>query len=95
MHDLGEPLDKGLGTQFKQRDQRVARHARSYQCRCGNRIFFRNTLCLVCKSQLGYLPDEGRLAAWDSGCAPGTWRAAGRDDVRKFCANPDSPAPCN
>ena len=75
--------------------ERVARHARSYRCRCGNLIFFRNTLCLECNSQLGYLADEGRLVALDPGTTPGTWRAHGRDDDLKFCANRDSPAICN
>jgi hypothetical protein len=95
VHDLQESLHKGAETRVKQLDERVARHARSYQCRCGNRIFFRNTLCLECKSQLGYLPDEARVAALDPGPAPGTWRVQGREDVLKFCANRDSAAICN
>ena len=85
-------LHEGIGTQLK---QRVSRHARSYQCRCGNRIFFRNTLCLACRSQLGYLPDEGRMAALDPGASPDTWRVEGRDGVMKSCANRDSAAACN
>ena len=44
---------------------------------------------------MAYLPDEGRVATLDPGPTPGTWRAAGRDDVLKFCANRDSPALCN
>jgi len=99
MYDRLDSLHKGLDTRLKQRDEsvaeRVARHLRSYQCRCGSRIFFRNTLCLTCESQLGYLPDESQLAAFDPGSAPGTWRTEGRDDVLKFCANRDSPALCN
>ena len=65
MDDVLDCLDKGLGTVQKQVAERVARHSRSYQCRCGNRIFFRNTLCLACRSQLGYLPDEGRIVVQD------------------------------
>ena len=57
MQGVLESLDKGLEAQLKELDERVARHARSYRCRCANRIFFRNTLCLACKSQLGYLPN--------------------------------------
>ena len=95
MHELQESPDKGCAAPPEQLDLRVARHVRSYRCRCGNRIFFRNTLCLSCQSQLGYLPDDGRLAALDPGAAPGTWRADGRGDVLKFCANRDSPAICN
>jgi hypothetical protein len=85
-------LHEEIGTQLK---QRVSRHARSYQCRCGNRIFFRNTLCLACRSQLGYLPDEGRMAALDHGASPDAWRVEGRDGVMKSCANRDSAAACN
>ena len=95
MQDLPGWLDKAIGTQRKKRDERVARHSRSYKCRCGNRLFFRNTLCLACDSQLGYLPDEGRLAALDPGPTPGTWGVEGRTDVLKFCANRDSLAVCN
>ena len=89
------PVDKAIDTQGKKRDDRAARHSRSYKCRCGNRLVFRNTLCLACNSQLGYLPDEGRLAALDPGPTPGTWRAEGRADVLKCCANRDSRAACN
>jgi hypothetical protein len=95
MQELLESVDKGVHARLNQHDERVTRHSRSYRCRCGNRIFLRNTLCLACESQLGYLPDEGRLVALDPGPAPGTWRARGRDDILKFCANRDSPALCN
>jgi hypothetical protein len=95
MNDLRALSDDGFGAGLKQLDERVARHSRTYRCRCGNRLFFRNTQCLACKSPLGYLPDEGRLAALDPGPEPATWRAEGRDDVLKFCANRDSPAVCN
>ena len=84
MQELRESLDRPLGTQLKQLDEGVARHARSYQCRCGHRIFFRNTLCLQCNAQLGYLPGEQRMAALDPG-----------DSSLKYCANRDSAAICN
>jgi len=86
---------RDLDAQLKQLDDRVARHSRSYQCRCGSRVFFRNTLCLACNSQLGYLADEGRVAALEPGSAPDTWRTEGREGLLKFCANRDSPAICN
>src|SRR5438045_6032280 len=95
MQDLREPVAQRLGTQLRQIDEGVARHARAYQCGCGNRIFFRNTLCLACNSQLGYLPGETRMAALDAGAAPGTWRAEGRAGVLKSCSNRDSPAGCH
>ena len=94
MQDLLESLDDLLAKPQKKRDE-AARYSRAYRCRCGNRIYFRNTLCLACKSQLGYLPVELRLTALDPGPTPGTWRVEGRTELAKFCANRDSPAACN
>ena len=84
MSDLLESLVDGLDTQSKKRDERVTRRSRIYRCRCGNHIFFDNTLCLACKSPLGLLPDEGRVAALDPGPTPGTWRVEGRRELSKF-----------
>jgi hypothetical protein len=95
MHDLMDWLQKGLEARLQRRDDTLERYTRSYACRCGNRIFFRNTQCLACKSQLGYLPDQRRVAALDPGIEPGTWRVEGRDDLLRCCANRDSPAICN
>jgi hypothetical protein len=75
--------------------KRAARHSRTYMCRCHTQVFFRNYQCLSCQAVLGYLPDEGRLAALQPGPQPGTWLADGRDEVLKFCANRDTPAGCN
>ena len=94
---MPEPL-RSLGdspAMHKALDGRAARHSRFYRCRCGNPMFFANTLCLACQSQLGYLPDEGRIAALDPGSEPGTWRAQGRSELLKCCANRDAAAGCN
>ncbi|WP_212758230.1 zinc-binding metallopeptidase family protein [Usitatibacter palustris] len=69
--------------------------SRSYRCRCGKPVFFDNTLCLACGATLGYLPDEGRVAALEAGPQPGTWTTSGRADVLKLCGNRHSPAGCN
>jgi hypothetical protein len=90
-----ESRTKRLGIASQTLDERLARHSRSYLCRCGNRIFFRNTLCLACHSQLGYLTDDGRMVALDPGSAPDTWHADSRVEVLKLCANRRSPAWCN
>ena len=95
MSDLLQSLGDRLATQTESIDQRANRHSRSYRCRCGNPVYFDNSVCLACKSPLGYLPDEGRIAALDAGPEPGTWRAEGREDVLKFCANRESAAACN
>lgn len=36
---------------------------RPFECRCGARVFFENTVCLSCGSALGFLPDRGELRA--------------------------------
>lgn len=95
MDDLEKAAGTCAGTPVHRLDERVARHARSYRCRCGNRLFFRNTMCLACQSPLGYLPDDGHLVALDPGPAAGTWRADGRPEPFKHCANRESPAICN
>ncbi|MBS0321867.1 MAG: putative zinc-binding metallopeptidase [Proteobacteria bacterium] len=89
------PRDEADATPRARLHQRIARHLRQYRCRCGNRVFFRNTQCLACHAPLGYLPDVGRIVALDPGPYPGTWRVEGRDDVLRCCANRDSAAICN
>jgi hypothetical protein len=95
MQDLLESLGKRLDTERKKRGELAARHSRAYKCRCGNHIFFDNTLCLACKSQLGLLPDTGRVVALDPGPTHGTWLAEGRKELLKPCANRGSQAACN
>ena len=95
MQDLLQSLGTRLETERKKRDQRAARHSRSYKCRCGNPVFFDNTLCLACKSPLGFLPDRGQVAALDPGPTAGTWRVEGHEELVKCCANRDSQAACN
>lgn len=34
---------------------------RSYRCQCGRPVFFRNSQCLACRTQLGYDVDAGRV----------------------------------
>ena len=95
MKDLIQTLGANLEARRADTRARAQRMSRSYRCRCGNQVFFDNTLCLHCDSKLGFLPDEGRVAALDPGPKPGTWKTPGRDDVLKFCANRNSPAACN
>ena len=35
--------------------------SRSFECQCGQPIFFRNSICLSCQTQLGYDPEHGVL----------------------------------
>jgi hypothetical protein len=75
-------------------EAQLVRHHRIYRCRCGAPLFFENSQCLACGSPLGYLPDDGSIAALDPGPAPGTWRAEGRPELLKSCANRQG-ADCN
>src|SRR4051812_37508309 len=95
MTDVLQTQDDSLATQRADARARGARLSRSYKCRCGNHVFFDNTLCLACDARLGFLPDEGRVAALDPGTVPGTWMTPGRDDVLKFCGNRNVSAACN
>src|SRR6516164_8661820 len=74
------------------RRQRLSRH---YTCRCGNCVYFNDTQCRECGATLGYLADEGRLAALDETGEKGTWKTHRRADGLKFCANQQSAAACN
>ena len=71
------------------------RPPRVYRCRCGNSLFFRNTQCLKCQSQLGYLPLQATLRALDPGPQPDTWIADRQAGPYKGCANRNGPAACN
>jgi hypothetical protein len=94
MIDLLGSIGKRLPTEWKLH-KTGEKLTRAYSCRCGTAIFFRNTQCLSCASQLGFLPDSLSLAALDPGPEPGTIRAEGDDRLFKYCGNRDLPALCN
>jgi len=70
-----------------------------YRCQCGRPIFFRNSLCLGCKSALGYEPEAARVCALQPGPSPDLWRLDGEQNnnapMWRRCENFDSPAGCN
>lgn len=68
---------------------------RAYRCRCGHRLYFRNSACLACAAPLGFLPDDLVLHALRPGPAPATWRIDGVDGLFTRCANFDTAAGCN
>jgi hypothetical protein len=94
MLKLIESLTNRLTKQRKFR-QTAENLSRSYQCRCGTAIFFRNTQCLNCKAPLGYLPDTLSLVAFNPGPDPHTICADGRDHLYEYCGNRETPALCN
>ena len=94
MLELFESLTRRLMTewQLRKRDEKLSR---TYHCGCGTAIFFRNTQCLNCQAQLGYLPDTLSLVALAPGPDPGTQIADGNDRLYKYCGNRETPALCN
>jgi hypothetical protein len=94
MATLLEALGEWIGTSWKRPDA-TRRHSRTFWCRCGNHVFFRNSLCLGCQAPLGYLPREARLLPLDPGPRPGTWDAGGGRPPQKYCGNRETPARCN
>ena len=70
----------------------------AYRCDCGRPVYFRNSLCLGCKSALGFEPDSQQVRAISPGSKPDTWRLTGTKDAKRLwrrCKNFDSPAGCN
>jgi hypothetical protein len=94
MYDLLESLGKRLTADWKGRIA-AKRLSHAYLCQCGTAIFFRNTLCLNCNSQLGYLPDASVLAALTPGPEPGTVRVPDSERLYRYCGNRETPALCN
>src|SRR6185436_8674534 len=95
-HELYARLGRDLESTWHVRAS--GRRGKSFRCRCGRPIFFRNSLCLACQSPLGYVPETGELYALDPGADPGTWiyvDAEGATRVARRCANLDTPASCN
>jgi hypothetical protein len=70
----------------------------SFRCDCGRPVYFRNSLCLGCKSPLGYQPELLQVRTILPGPEPDTWRLQGKiEDTQLWrrCENFDSPAGCN
>ena len=78
----------------------VSRHSRSFRCQCGRPVFFANSLCLACKSPLGYVPERAAVVSLSAGSTDGLWRVVDdklADEEREYksCANLHTPAGCN
>lgn len=96
MFSLFESLSKRLTDSWHLHD--TPRRGKSFRCRCGRPVFFRNSLCLACQAPLGYEPIRGEVRALESGPEAKTWRLHGDPadgPVYKRCENFDSPAGCN
>lgn len=65
--------------------------------RCGARVFFENVVCEACHAQLGFIPDELTMGAFDAGPAPnGAWvRLSACAHLHRRCAHHSPPLGCN
>ncbi|WP_077033923.1 putative zinc-binding metallopeptidase [Pelomonas sp. KK5] len=59
--------------------------------RCGQRIFFDNTVCEGCGARLGFVPAEMAMASFDDTLADGAWQRLGPGAAHKPCANYGGP----
>ena len=95
MPSLFEALSASLAQVWK--PQRVPELRRNYRCTCGRPVFFRNSVCLACKTPLGFSPETLHLHALQSGPLPGSWQLHGAEadsPPLRRCANFD-PVGCN
>jgi hypothetical protein len=65
---------------------------RTFRCECGSRVFFDNTRCLSCERELGFLPDQGVIAAIQPE-EPGAYSA--RSGRYRKCSNYVDRGVCN
>jgi hypothetical protein len=72
--------------------------SRAYFCRCGRPVFFRNSVCLACRTPLGFEPHLRQVHPLEPAAAPDMWQlatvGAGTGKYRR-CANLESAAGCN
>lgn len=70
----------------------------SFRCQCGRPVFFRNSVCLACKTPLGFDPEELQIIPLRPGAVAGTFKAHGQEaplPLWRRCGNFNSPAGCN
>jgi hypothetical protein len=71
---------------------------KTYSCVCGQLIFFQNVACVNCGRELGFLPDELRLASMEP-AGDGFWRPNGtgqnQEGLYRKCQNYVKAAVCN
>ena len=97
MLNIFESVTKRLVEAWKWNEPSGRRDA--YTCQCGRPVYFDNSLCLGCKTPLGYEPELQRVLALFRGPEPGTWTIDEEPDddapTWKRCGNFESPAGCN
>ena len=76
----------------------VTERVTEFRCRCGRRVYFRNSFCLGCKAQLGYHPELQQVHSLTPGPQAGLWTIDSQADngrSYKLCGNHNSPIGCN
>ena len=69
-----------------------------YACQCRRPVFFHNSLCLGCKSPLGYEPERAQVCALQPVATKDAWQIVGDKSPApswRRCENFNSPAGCN
>jgi hypothetical protein len=71
----------------------------AFQCVCGRPVFFRNSVCLACKTHLGFDPSLGRIVPLSPTGEADRWLRAddppeGQSGYRR-CSNLETAAGCN
>lgn len=59
---------------------------KTFQCQCGNSLYFSNNHCLACDRKVGYLPDAKQLSALEP-AADGRWLAFFNRQLYRRCQN--------
>ena len=96
MFSLVDALIKRLAA--ARRPEQAPLLGRSYKCRCGRPVFFRNSRCLACGAELGYDTELGQVRSLQAAVVGDLWHLDGIDDpvhAYRRCANFESPAACN
>ena len=72
---------------------------RRFRCRCGRPVFFGNTRCLACGTELGYDPEAARLLPLLPAARAGTFKPWSAEDeqapIYRRCANHASAMQCS
>ncbi|MCE9557061.1 MAG: putative zinc-binding peptidase [Planctomycetes bacterium] len=96
MIGIFEAISKRLAEAW--RSEAPSGRGHSYRCQCGRPVFFRNSRCLGCNTELGYEPLQAQVRAIEPGPEEPLWRFHGQKEdspLWRRCENFDSPAGCN
>jgi len=96
MLSIFESISKRLADAWRTQEPSGRGHA--YTCQCGRPVFFRNSVCLACKTELGFDPEALLLQSLEPGAVANTFKIFGQKEelpLWRRCGNFNSPAGCN